>query len=130
MLVCGLSLILFLLSVVVWASKEGEKLSEVQVQAYASDGVCKDKFNSSLDGCFTIEGIGGKGLFVIANPTTHLLFLSRSCSKDATERSGDCAGEHQTALHIHEKVPEKQYSIHREYKVAKDSDHADKTKSN
>lgn len=129
-LVCGLSLILFLLSVVVWASKEGDKLSETQVKAYASNGECKDKFNSSLYGCFTIEGIDGKGLFVIANPKTHLLFLSRSCLNGAAEVGGDCTGEYQTALHIHEKVPERQYSINREYKVAKASDEADKSKSN
>lgn len=116
--ISGFILLFFLAVVVVKASERGRELAQVQMKAYADHGFCVDKFNSKNKGCFQIDGIEGEGLFVIANPSSHLIFLSRVCSGEINPETNDCSGDKETTLHIHEKEPNKQYSIDRAYKLA------------
>lgn len=115
----GFVLIIFLLAILVWASRKGAQLAEVQLNVYVAEGLCVDKFNSKNKGCFRVTGIDGNNHFVIANPATHLIYLSRKRKNPMdSDESADSAGRENgyvTTLHIHQKEPDKQYSVQRDY---------------
>lgn len=111
--VSGVSLFLFLVLAISLASSRGRDLAQKQLNYYVDTGKCADKFNSTNVGCFRVEGVEGAGHFVIANPKTHLLYLSRqSADQDLSEF---CESKCEITLHILEKEPGKQYSIDRVY---------------
>lgn len=109
--ISGFILLFFLLVIFAKASERGTELAEGQLNIYAESGLCVDKFSSKNKGCFQIYGIQGEGHFVIANPASHLIFLSRTCSGVIDPETKECGGEYVTTLHIHEKEPGNQYSI-------------------
>jgi hypothetical protein len=113
LVVIGTLVILFIINTLTMSSRKASSLSDEQMKQYNDTGQCHDKFNSDNIGCFNIPVINGRGLFVIANTQTHLLYLSREAS-DASKPNAS-KGKFTTKLHIHEKKSDDQYSITREY---------------
>ncbi len=108
----GVLLVIFLSFSIAWASKTGQDLAEDQRNAYLESGFCLDKFNSNNIGCFKIDTVEGENYFIIANPKTHLIYLSRECK---LFKKGSKICEPSIKLNILEKSLNEQYSITRDF---------------